>query len=232
MEGGKSLNRFKMEGSPNAYIDALKVTEWKGSSRFTYQGKQDLSRFLPVDLNAALYHYETVLSASFTAKQRDEYAKSYQNLGAIRKDLVNKYLYNPEKGYYYDYDFVRKSPSEAETLAAVYPLLAGLSSTEQTEAVLGKMENQFFTEYGLKDDKSQTMGSASMNYLCYLAAKKAGNTAFAEKIKDRWLTLNRKYYAQHGHILARYDLSAPLETTKTPERLDAALAVLTLFLDE
>jgi alpha,alpha-trehalase len=230
LDGGKLLNRFSTEGSANAYIDALKATEWKGTSRFYYQGKQDLSRFLPVDLNATLYHYEQVLSASFAAKKREEYAKSYQTLSSLRKELMDKYLYRD--GFYYDYDFVTKTSSEAETLAAVFPILSGASSPEQTESVLRKIEKEFFTEHGLRDDKSQTIGSASMNYLCYLAAKKAGKSAFAAEIKARWIEVNRTYYAQNGHILARYNLAAPLESAKTPERIDAALAVLTLFLKE
>lgn len=229
---GKTLNRFYSEGKPNRYISFLKTTEWEGSSRFFSEGKQDPARFMPVDLNAVLYHFEQLLSASFNAKNRPEYAGSYKTLGAIRKDLYDQYFYNPEKGYYYDYDFISGKPSEAETLAGIFPVLTGLSNPEQADAVVRKIERDFLTENGVLDDLSKDYGSAEMNYLAILALRKAGRPDLAETLKQRWLGLNKRYFSTHRHILPVYNLKDPGSSPKTPARIDGALAVLTALLNE
>lgn len=230
LDDGKVLNRFFSEGKANAYIDLQKLTEWHGSSRYLVNGKPEVQDFLPIDLNAVLYQFEQVLATSFEAKGRKEYTSSYTNLAKIRKELYDKYFYNTDKGFYFDYDYVRKKASDAETLAAVFPLVVGMSSETQAKAVLDKLENSFLTPYGLKDDSSLDFGSAEMNYLAYLACKNYKNENLAGKIKDRWIQLNKAYYAENGHILRKYNLESPLNTDKTPERLDAALAILQLFL--
>lgn len=232
LKDGKTLNRFYSVGKPNRYISFLKTTEWEGSSRFYADGKQDPSRFLPVDLNAALYHFEQVLSASFSSKDRQEYAASYKSLGAIRKDLFDLYFYHPEKKYYYDYDYVSGKMAEAETLAGVFPLLTGLCNKEQAGNVVKKIEQHFLTENGVLNDISGVYGSAEMNYLTILALRKAGREDLAEVLKFRWLKLNKEYFSKQGHILAVYNLRDPGSSPKTPARTDGALAVLTALLNE
>lgn len=232
LEDGKTLNRFYSEGKPNRYISFLKTTEWEGSSRFSADGKQDPARFLAVDLNAALYHFEQVLAASFTAKNRPEYAASYTALGQIRKDLYDRYLYDPAKEYYYDYDFISGRPSEAETLAGIFPVLTGLSSREQAAAVARKIEQDFLTENGVLDDLSKDYGSAEMNYLTILALRKAGRPDLADTLRQRWIGLNRQYFSKNGHILPVYNLRDPGSSPKTPARIDGALAVLIALLNE
>lgn len=232
LKDGKTLNRFYTEGKPNRYISFLKTTEWEGSSRFFAEGKQDLSRFLPLDLNAALYHFERLLSASFTAKDRKEYATSYQTLAGIRKDLYDAYFYQPEKGYYYDYDFISGKPSEAETLAGIFPVLTGLSSAEQTEAVVRKIEQDFLTGNGVLNDLARDYGSAEMNYLTILALRKAGRPDLADTLKQRWIRLNKQYFSEHRHILPVYNLKDPGKSSRAPARIDGALAVLTALLNE
>lgn len=232
LKDGKTLNRFYSEGKPNRYISFLKTTEWEGSSRFVADGKQDPTRFLPLDLNAALYHFEQLLSASFAAKDRKEYAASYKNLAGIRKDLFDTYFYQPEKGYYYDYDFISGKPSEAETLAGIFPVLTGLSSPEQAEAVVRKIERDFLTGNGVLSDLSREYGSAEMNYLTILALRKAGRPDLADTLKQRWIGLNKKYFSEHRHILPVYNLKDPGKSPQIPARIDGALAVLTVLLNE
>ncbi len=232
LKDGKTLNRFYSEGKPNRYISFLKTTEWEGSSRFFADSKQDPARFMPLDLNAALYHFEQMLSASFAAKERSEYAASYKTLGGIRKDLYDSYFYDQEKGYYYDYDFISRKPSGAETLAGIFPVLTGLSSKEQADAVARKIERDFLTENGVLDDLSTDYGSAEMNYLTILALRKAGRPDLADTLKQRWLSLNRLYFSQHRHILPVYNLKDPGRSSKTPARVDGALAVLIAILNE
>lgn len=226
VEKERALNRYFSESKPNNLISLIKTTQ---SARFTNQNVESL---IPVDLNALMYHFETTLSESFKAKGRKEYAESYKNLAAKRKELLDKYLYNTEKGFYYDYDFVKQKQSETETLAGIFPVLTGLSDSAQTEAVIRKIQQSFLTNNGVLNDILQENGSAEMNYLTILALRKAGKTELAHTLKNRWIALNREYFAKNKHILPTYNLKNPDSSQKTPARIDGALAVLVTLLNE
>lgn len=232
LEKDKTLNRYFNDKAGNAYISLLKTTGWEGSSRFLVNGKSAVSDFIPVDLNALLFMHETMLSASFEAKGRKEYSQSYTNLGNIRKEVYNQFLYNKEKAFYYDYDFVRKQSSDAETLAAIYPLLVGLATPEQVNGVVAKIEKQFLTQNGLVNDLSQDFGSAEMNYLSILALRKVGKNDLANDLKNRWINLNREYFRTHKHILPVYNMRSPELSPKNAVRIDGAFSVLIALLNE
>lgn len=232
LEADKTLNRYFSGSKDNSYLSLLKTTEWEGSSRFMEGGIQKPEDFIPVDLNAAMFHTEQVLAQSFASKNRNEYNESYNNLSKTRKELVDKYLYNPESGFYYDYNFKTKTSSEAETLAAVFPVLTGLSTSDQSLKVIKKIERDFLTRNGLLNDRSQDYGSAEMNYIAILALRKAGRADLAETVKKRWIALNRNYFEKNKHVLPVYNLKSPETSAKTPARIDGALAVLTILLNE
>ncbi len=224
----QGLAKYYASLKSTPYFSLEKATEWGGSPRFS----QGLENYVPIDLNALIYGMETMLSRSFDAKGRPEYAASYKNLSDIRKSLVNEYLYNREDGFYYDYDFKLKSQSSTATLAGVFPLVAGMSSKEQAVAVARKLEKEFLTPNGLVNVLGGNSGSAEMNYMAILALRKTGHDALADVVKQRWIAMNKAYFVQHKHILPSYDLDKPLETAKTPQRIDGALAVLIALLNE
>ena len=58
------------------------------------------------------------------------------------------------------------------------------------------------------------------------------NMELAETLKQRWIRVNRQYFAKHRHILPVYHLADPLGSPKTPARIDGALAVLVALLNE
>jgi alpha,alpha-trehalase len=229
VESERLLNRYYSSSTPNSQISLLKSTQWPTSSRFN---DNNLSSVLPIDLNALMYHFELTLAKSFEAKQRKEYAASYTNLSNTRKELIDKYFYNETKGFYYDYDYVNQKQTEAETLAGIFPVLTGLSDAKQTEAVINKLEQSFLTDNGVLNEVSQELGSAEMNYLTILALRKAGKMDLANTLKNRWIKLNRAYFAANKHILPAYNLKDPAASEKTPARIDGALAVLVTLLNE
>ncbi|MCD8538477.1 MAG: hypothetical protein LRY55_01000 [Leadbetterella sp.] len=71
-----------------------------------------------------------------------------------------------------------------------------------------------------------------MNYLAILALRKAGKPDLADTLKQRWIRLNKEYFALNRHILPAYHLKDPGSSPKTPARIDGALAVLTALLNE
>lgn len=232
LENDLLLNRYYNTSKGNKFINRAKATQWEHTSRFISGNQQQPDQFIPVDLNALMFHFERILARSYESKNMEEYAQSYINLSETRKKLVNEYLYNEEKGFYYDYNFETGQQSNAETLAAVFPLLTGMADEQQAKAVIDKIHKDFITPYGVLDDLTLEYGSAEMNYLTILACRKAGENELANQLKQSWINLNKDYFEQHGFILERYNLKEPQNSSLEPQRIDGALGVLLALINE
>jgi alpha,alpha-trehalase len=103
------------------------------------------SNLTTVDLNSLLYKFETDIAeiieeefdGSFTTDEGVVYkASGWLERAANRKELIDRYLWNPEKGMYFDYDFIENKQMEFVSAAVLYPLWAGLASEEQAEFIV------------------------------------------------------------------------------------------------
>lgn len=117
---------------------------WDMTSRF-YNRCDD---FLPVDLNCFLYKYEIDFAKAAEIFQDYEDREYWLEKAAKRKALINKYMWNEEKGFFYDYDYVQNTQSEFVSLAGFVPLWAGLATEEQAKRVVTKLST-FHTPFGL-----------------------------------------------------------------------------------
>jgi alpha,alpha-trehalase len=98
-----------------------------------------------VDLNSLLYKFETDIAAlieqefggSFTAGNRAIY-KAFQWLESAekRKELINHYLWDDEKGMFFDYNYVEKKQTGYVSATTFYPLWAGLASKQQAALII------------------------------------------------------------------------------------------------
>jgi len=88
-----------------------------------------------VELNAMLYKYETdfaeIIQEEFDG-QFEAYTTSYwQQKAESRKKAVDKYLWNENKGLYFDYNVVTNTQSNFVAASTLAPLWANLCSKEQ-----------------------------------------------------------------------------------------------------
>lgn len=88
-----------------------------------------------VELNAMLYKYETdfaeIIQEEFDG-QFEAYTTSYwQQKAESRKKAVDKYLWNENKGFYFDYNVVTNTQSNFVAASTLAPLWANLCSKEQ-----------------------------------------------------------------------------------------------------
>ena len=103
--------------------------------------------FIAVDLNSNLYMYEVMLgdiANELGLKGEPDWA----SMAKRRKDLINRYCWNDERGLYIDYDFVNQRFSPIASIVCMYPLMAGIASEEQAERVV-KQLSLFEFEFGL-----------------------------------------------------------------------------------
>ncbi|HYW94791.1 MAG TPA: trehalase family glycosidase [Bacteroidales bacterium] len=116
---------------------------------FTPRYDHHCPNFASVDLNANLYMYEKnfawMIKETGIAKSGEP---DWENLARQRKNLINRYLWNDDRGLYMDYDFVHHRFAGLPCVVTLYPLWAGLASKEQARKVVKNLPLLEF-DYGV-----------------------------------------------------------------------------------
>ncbi|MEW6511244.1 MAG: trehalase family glycosidase [Bacteroidota bacterium] len=98
-----------------------------------------------VDLNALLYKYEADIAATIRKEfggtlklggGRTITASLWEKRGRIRKDLVNRYLWDGQRGMYFDYDVRQGKTTGYVSATTLYPLWALLASPRQADTLV------------------------------------------------------------------------------------------------
>jgi alpha,alpha-trehalase len=117
---------------------------WDFTSRFYNR----CDEFLPIDLNVYLYKYEKDFAKASEILLNQDLVKDWNKKANLRKRLINKYMWNQKKGFFYDYNYRFQRQSDFLSLAGFTPMWAGLATAEQAKRMI-KMLRHFETEYGL-----------------------------------------------------------------------------------
>ena len=89
--------------------------------------------YAPVCLNSLLYRYE--LDLAWMAARLGKPSATWQHRAALRRTAIDKYLWNGEKGLYFDYDYKRGEHSTYVYITTIYPLWASVAKQPQAAAV-------------------------------------------------------------------------------------------------
>ncbi len=98
-----------------------------------------------VDLNSLLYKYEKdfeylidkYFDDRFTTSEGKTYTGDYwEDKAEERKELMNQYLWNEEKGSFFDYNFKKGEQTGYISATNFYPLWSGMASEEQAKMML------------------------------------------------------------------------------------------------
>ncbi len=113
---------------------AMRESGFDPSFRFgPYSGRTH--HFAPVGLNALLYKSERDLAWMAAQLGDAPGAARWSRAAEERKAKIDQYLWNGERGAYFDYDFERARRSEYLYATTSYPLWAGAASPLQASAV-------------------------------------------------------------------------------------------------
>jgi alpha,alpha-trehalase len=91
--------------------------------------------YAPVCLNSLLYKTEKDLEQMSETLGKKSEALHWKTLAAERQANIQKYLWDAERGRFFDYDFDKKQRSTYDYITTFYPLWAGLATPEQARAV-------------------------------------------------------------------------------------------------
>jgi alpha,alpha-trehalase len=118
---------------------------WDFTSRFYNR----CDEFLPVDLNVFLMKYELDFADAARILKQDPGKITYwDNRANLRKNEINKLMWNDKIGFYFDYCYTEKEQSEFFSLAGFLPLWTGIASQTQAKRMVGHLK-RFETAHGL-----------------------------------------------------------------------------------
>lgn len=187
----------------------------------------------PVGLNSLLYKYEKdfqylineYFGGDFVSDSGKEYSAQYwAEKAESRKELMNKYFWNAEKGSFYDYNFKKGERTDFISATNFYPLWAGLASEEQAEKMVenlmqdlkatggilstAKISAERSAENEVQRQWDYPFGWAPHQMLLWNGLLNYGYDAEAQELIYRWLWMITKNAVNYnGTIPEKYDVA-------------------------
>lgn len=216
------LNRYY---DINALHDLAEAESgWDMTTRF----ERKCLDFLPIDLNALLYKYETDFARAATILGDDQAGIQWRREAALRKSRVDELMWSKARGFYFDYNSTKQERSGVWSLAAFYAMWSGMASTEQAAAMMKNL-SKFEQKGGLttttkplidmsifgsvKTQWTHPNGWAPLHYLTAKGLERYGYDNRAKNIALKWVTTNLNWFNAHNEFLEKYNVVQP---TKRP----------------
>lgn len=188
--------------------------------------------YLPVDLNALLYKYEMDFARYYELVGDKKNASSWKAAAHKRVDAMERLMWSSLRGFYYDYDYTKNRRGSVSSLAAYYPMYAGMV-TQERAAKLVKALKRFENKGGLAaTDMAQLNkyvpgvtfmptqwahpnGWAPLHYIVIEGLERYGYHDDARRIALKWLKTNLEWFERNGIFLEKYNVVNP---EKPPEK--------------
>ncbi|XP_028722233.2 trehalase isoform X1 [Peromyscus leucopus] len=210
-----------------AELKAGAESGWDFSSRWLVGGPSpDLlssirtSKMVPVDLNAFLCQAEELMSNFYSRLGNDAQATKYRNLRSQRLAAMEAFLWDEQKGAWFDYD-VEKGKKNLEFYPSnLTPLWAGcFSDPSAIDKALKYLEdNQILTyQNGIPTSLRNTgqqwdfpnawapLQDLVIRGLAKSASPRTQEVAF--QLAQNWIRTNFKVYSQTSAMYEKYDMS-------------------------
>ena len=180
--------------------------------------------FLPVDLNALLYKYEMDFARAARIFDDKRAAAKWEDAAAVRKKIMNELMWDRIRGLYYDYNYTKTKRGNVSSLAAYYPMWAGMVSDKQAAALV-KALRRFEHKGGLATTDALPLGQfvlgslptqwaypngwAPLHFIVVKALERYGYHADARRIAMKWLKSNMEWFNKEQLFLEKYNVVSP-----------------------
>ena len=208
----------------HAYVEGHRLTAdfYRGDRAMRESGFDTSFRFgpfsgstedyAPVCLNSLLYKYERDMAHFATLLGRHTEATEWEHRAATRREAINKYLWNPTQGMFYDYDYTTQKQSTYNYITALYPLWANLATPQQA-AALQRHLPLFERDGGLamSDYNSGTQwdlpfGWAPTNWLAIKGLAQYGFTRDASRLAKKFSQTVLQNFQNDATIREKYNV--------------------------
>lgn len=198
---------------------------WDMTTRF---GRKALD-YVPVDLNALLYKYEIDLARYYDVMGDKRAVAKWKVAAKYRKSTMDGLMWSNLRGIYFDYNYTKERRGTVGSLAAFYPLWAGMVNKQQAEQLV-KALRRFEYKGGLAATDGQALtqrvpgviapgampvqwahpnGWAPLHFLVIQGLQRYGYHKDARRIALKWLKTNLDWFNTHGVFLEKYNVVNP-----------------------
>lgn len=177
--------------------------------------------YVPVDLNALLYKYEKDFEYVALMMGDADEAKEWRKRARVRAANVKKFLWNDNKGCYFDYNYKLGEQGNVWSLAAFYPMWAGMMTRRDAAHLVSNLDKFEFTggltttaaepriSHGIPEQWAYPNGWAPLQMIVIEALERYGYKADAERIARKWLKTNLKSFKSTGVFYEKYNVARP-----------------------
>ena len=176
--------------------------------------------FAPVCLNSLLYKSEEDLKLMSETLGRKQEADEWRKRAEARKEKVQKYLWDEQRGLYFDYDFEAQQRSTYEYVTTFYPMWVGLATQEQAAAIMKNLST-FDKPGGLVMSTHETGGQWDFPYawapdqlLADEGIRRYGYKADADRLSYEFLSTVAENFRRDGTIREKYNAVTRSSETK------------------
>lgn len=191
---------------------------WDMTTRFNRRALN----YLPVDLNALLYKYET--DFALAAKMTDDLLgeEAWLARAELRKQTMNALMWDKRRQFFYDYNYKKEQIGRVSSLAGYFPMWAGMVSEKQAAHLVRNLK-KFEQRGGLATTDTALPGLLSniptqwaypngwapLHFIVVEALKRYGYEKDARRIAHKWLSANLAWFSKHKNFLEKYNVVNP-----------------------
>lgn len=180
--------------------------------------------YLPVDLNALLYKYEMDFARASRIFDDKTDAVRWERAAEARKKAMNDLMWDRIRGLYYDFDYKKERRGNISSLAAYFPMWAGMVTENQAKQLV-KALKRFENKGGLATTDALPLGQlvtsslptqwaypngwAPLHLIVIQALERYGYHEDARRIAMKWMKCNLNWFNENGIFLEKYNVVAP-----------------------
>ena len=204
------------------YLHDLAEAEsgWDMTPRFS----RHALNYLPIDLNSLLYKYECDFARAAKILGDSQGVVRWKRAAHNREDTINTLMWSELRGLYYDYNFEKQKRGSVASLAAYYPMWAGLATERQAKRLVEQLK-KFEHRGGLAATEDLPFGAlrpgsvptqwaypngwAPLHLIVIKGLENYGYHDEARRIALKWLKTNNDWFIRHGVFLEKYNVAQP-----------------------
>ena len=168
--------------------------------------------YAPICLNSLLYKTEKDLQEMSQILGHPENAQTFQRRAEERKDRIQKYLWDPARRLFFDYNFYTGVRSSYEYVTTFYPLWAGVATPEEARDLvhnLGLFEQPGGLAMSTTDAEVQwdyPYGWAPTQIVTIEGLRRYGFNDDANRIAYNFLSTIAENFRRDGTIREKYNV--------------------------
>lgn len=198
-------------------VRAAAESGWDFSSRWFADGQSltsiETTRIVPVDLNSLLYGLEQAIGSGCAEVHDQACQQAFSQHAQDRRAAMDRYLWDAQRGAYFDYQWARGERIPRVSAATLYPLFVHAASAAQATAVALITRQQLLQGGGVVTTTVNTgqqwdapNGWAPLQWIAVAGLNGYGENALAEEIACRWTVNVTRAYGESGKLVEKYNV--------------------------